>query len=103
MTDVLFALLSSLPTTSKGFTAHRCAVVDEGPAFSYPHKTPRLDTDSDSGSASRSRDRDKGKGKGKSVERDGGPLVIQIHGLAGEKIGCGSPCYYVPRRLIPVL
>lgn len=48
---------------------------------SYPHKTPRLDADSDSGSASRSRDR--GKGKGKAVERDG-PLIIHIHGLAGE-------------------
>ena len=50
---------------------------------SYPHKTPRLDADSDSGSASRSRDRGKGKGKGKAVERDG-PLIIHIHGLAGE-------------------
>ncbi|KIM50910.1 hypothetical protein SCLCIDRAFT_12255 [Scleroderma citrinum Foug A] len=87
MADVFHALLS-LPTTSQGFTAHRCAVVDEGPssstAFSfssYPHKTPRLDADSDSGSASRSRDR--GKGKGKAVERDG-PLIIHIHGLAGK-------------------
>lgn len=89
MTDV-FALLS-LPTTSNGFTAHRYAVVDEGPASSHPHKTPRLDTDSDSGSASRSRDR----GKGKAAERDG-PLMIQMHDFAGERFR-GSLWRLMPR------
>ncbi|KAL4069083.1 Cullin family-domain-containing protein [Scleroderma citrinum] len=77
MTDV-FTLLS-LPSTSKGFTAHRYAVVDEGSASSLPRKTPRLDTDSDSGSASRSQDR----GKGKSVDKDG-PLIIQINDFVGK-------------------
>ncbi|KII86249.1 hypothetical protein PLICRDRAFT_55976 [Plicaturopsis crispa FD-325 SS-3] len=72
MTDIISLL--TLPQTSKGFTALRSTVVDNGTdhrSESPPRKTPRLSADSDS-TSSRSR-------KQKNNEKRG-PITIHIDG-----------------------